>query len=249
MAPSSRSAAPVAPTRAPVRSVGSGAALPLSFDVRTAFDFALSLATEVGEQDELPAEDRAWLVRCPHLAARRGRPRDRRRAVHLRRRAARGPPGRHGRCRLRRRCCVRPAGRSSPASCSRTTCATRGSATTWRRPTTAIARRPSASSRAGPSRSIHGWPACSATRTRSSPPSRTAWRPGCRATRRSSRACAAIIERDVALRADRARDARPRRPDRAHHQRHPLAVRAGRAARGAGPVLPRPSLQLHVHRR
>ena len=44
MAPSSRSAAPVAPTRAPVRSVGSGAALPLSFDVRTAFDFALSLA-------------------------------------------------------------------------------------------------------------------------------------------------------------------------------------------------------------
>lgn len=62
MAPSSRSAAPAAPTRAPVRSVGSGAAMPLSFDVRTAFDFALSLATEVGDQDELPAEDRAWLV-------------------------------------------------------------------------------------------------------------------------------------------------------------------------------------------
>lgn len=62
MAPSSRSAAPVAPARAPVRSVGSGAALPLSFDVRTAFDFALSLAIEVGEQDELPAEDRAWLT-------------------------------------------------------------------------------------------------------------------------------------------------------------------------------------------
>jgi DNA-binding transcriptional ArsR family regulator len=45
-----------------VRSVGSGAALPLSFDVRTAFDFALSLAIEVGEQDELPADDRAWLA-------------------------------------------------------------------------------------------------------------------------------------------------------------------------------------------
>jgi DNA-binding transcriptional ArsR family regulator len=62
MAPSSRSAAAVVPARSPVRSVGSGAALPLSFDVRTAFDFALSLAIEVGEQDELSAEDRAWLV-------------------------------------------------------------------------------------------------------------------------------------------------------------------------------------------
>lgn len=62
MAPSPRSTATATPTRAPVRSVGSGAALPLSFDVRTAFDFALSLAIEVGEQDELPAEDRAWLT-------------------------------------------------------------------------------------------------------------------------------------------------------------------------------------------
>jgi DNA-binding transcriptional ArsR family regulator len=32
------------------------------FDVRTAYDFALSLAVEVGEQDELPAEDKAWLL-------------------------------------------------------------------------------------------------------------------------------------------------------------------------------------------
>ncbi len=61
MSPSPRSAAPPAPTRAPVRSVGSGASMPMSFDVRTAFDFALSLAVEVGEQDELPAEDKAWL--------------------------------------------------------------------------------------------------------------------------------------------------------------------------------------------
>jgi DNA-binding transcriptional ArsR family regulator len=37
--------------------------MPLAFDVRTAFDFALSLAVEVGEQDELPADDRAWLDR------------------------------------------------------------------------------------------------------------------------------------------------------------------------------------------
>jgi DNA-binding transcriptional ArsR family regulator len=34
----------------------------MTFDVRTAFDFALSLAVEVGEQDELPAEDKAWLL-------------------------------------------------------------------------------------------------------------------------------------------------------------------------------------------
>jgi DNA-binding transcriptional ArsR family regulator len=45
-----------------VRSVSSGTALPTSFDVRTAFDFALSLAVEVGEEDELPAEDKAWLL-------------------------------------------------------------------------------------------------------------------------------------------------------------------------------------------
>ncbi len=59
-----RSAARVAPTRSPVRSVGSGVSQPSTFDVRTAYDFALSLATEVGEQDELPAEDRAWLARA-----------------------------------------------------------------------------------------------------------------------------------------------------------------------------------------
>jgi DNA-binding transcriptional ArsR family regulator len=58
---SARSTAPAAPGRAPVRSVGSGAALPMAFDVRTAFDFAMGLAVEVGEQDELPPQDRAWL--------------------------------------------------------------------------------------------------------------------------------------------------------------------------------------------
>jgi DNA-binding transcriptional ArsR family regulator len=45
-----------------VRSVSSGAALPMAFDVRTAFDFALSLSAEVGGQDELPEADRRWLV-------------------------------------------------------------------------------------------------------------------------------------------------------------------------------------------
>ena len=62
MSAPSRPAVPASPVRAPVRSVGSGAALPMTFDVRTAFDFALSLAVEVGEQDELAAEDKAWLA-------------------------------------------------------------------------------------------------------------------------------------------------------------------------------------------
>ena len=61
MSAPSRTATPASPLPAPVRSVGSGATLPMTFDVRTAFDFALSLAVEVGEQDELPAEDKAWL--------------------------------------------------------------------------------------------------------------------------------------------------------------------------------------------
>ena len=52
---------PPAQLRAPVRAVGSGVSLPVTFDVRTAYDFALSLATEVGEQDELLPEDRRWL--------------------------------------------------------------------------------------------------------------------------------------------------------------------------------------------
>src|SRR5512146_76626 len=49
--------------RAMLRDVGSGATWATSFDVRTAFDFAVSLAREVGEQDELPDQDRRWLER------------------------------------------------------------------------------------------------------------------------------------------------------------------------------------------
>jgi DNA-binding transcriptional ArsR family regulator len=65
MSPSPRSKTPIAPgARAMVRDVGSGASLPASFDVRTAYDFAISLASEVGEHDELPAEDRRWLERA-----------------------------------------------------------------------------------------------------------------------------------------------------------------------------------------
>jgi DNA-binding transcriptional ArsR family regulator len=55
---------PVAnPAPAPLRRVGAVADLPASFDIRTAFDFAISLAVEVGEHDELPEEDRTWLER------------------------------------------------------------------------------------------------------------------------------------------------------------------------------------------
>ena len=60
-----RSRTPDAPTaRAMVRDVGAGASLPATFDVRTAYDFAVSLASEVGEHDELPVEDRRWLARA-----------------------------------------------------------------------------------------------------------------------------------------------------------------------------------------
>jgi DNA-binding transcriptional ArsR family regulator len=65
MAPVTRSTAPLAPPRAPVRSLGSTAALPVSFDVRTAFDFAMSLASDAGaDENEIPAEDLAWLKRA-----------------------------------------------------------------------------------------------------------------------------------------------------------------------------------------
>jgi DNA-binding transcriptional ArsR family regulator len=55
---------PIVRGRAMVRDVGAGSTLPARFDVRTAFDFAISLAAEVGEHDELPAEDRRWLERA-----------------------------------------------------------------------------------------------------------------------------------------------------------------------------------------
>src|SRR3954453_10421338 len=65
MAPITRATAPLAPHRAPVRSLGSAAALPVSFDVRTAYDFAMSLASDAGEDEkELPAEDLAGLKRA-----------------------------------------------------------------------------------------------------------------------------------------------------------------------------------------
>lgn len=57
-------AAPTAaPGRAMLRNVGGGTAQPaeILFEVRTAFDFAISLAGEVGGTDELPPADRRWL--------------------------------------------------------------------------------------------------------------------------------------------------------------------------------------------
>jgi len=41
--------------------VGSATTAQTVFDVRTAYDFAISLATEAGGHDELPEEDRRWL--------------------------------------------------------------------------------------------------------------------------------------------------------------------------------------------
>ncbi len=60
-----RTATPPAPAaRAMLRNVGAGATLTVSFDIRTAYDFAISLAADIGDHDELPAEDRQWLVRA-----------------------------------------------------------------------------------------------------------------------------------------------------------------------------------------
>lgn len=63
MSPTPRSTSPAPGARTMVRDTGAAAGLPAAFDVRTAFDFAVSLAREVGEHDELPAEDRRWLER------------------------------------------------------------------------------------------------------------------------------------------------------------------------------------------
>jgi DNA-binding transcriptional ArsR family regulator len=75
MRPSTRNLTPTAPGgRAMVRDVGAGASMPATFDVRTAYDFAISLASEVGEQDELPAEDRRWLEKARAALPERVRP-------------------------------------------------------------------------------------------------------------------------------------------------------------------------------
>ena len=57
-----------------VRDVGAGSTLPARFDVRTAYDFAISLAQEVGEHDELRSEDRRWLERARAALPERVRP-------------------------------------------------------------------------------------------------------------------------------------------------------------------------------
>jgi DNA-binding transcriptional ArsR family regulator len=57
-----------------VRDVGAGTSLPTRFDVRTAFDFAISLTSDVGEHDELPTEDRRWLEKARAALPERVRP-------------------------------------------------------------------------------------------------------------------------------------------------------------------------------
>jgi DNA-binding transcriptional ArsR family regulator len=61
MRAATRAVPSAAPTTAPLRRVGAVADMPADFDIRTAYDFAISLAVEVGEHDELPEEDRTWL--------------------------------------------------------------------------------------------------------------------------------------------------------------------------------------------
>ena len=64
MSPSPHTPTPtITPGRVMLRDIGAGAAstVQVTFDVRTAFDFAISLANVVGEHDELPEEDRRWL--------------------------------------------------------------------------------------------------------------------------------------------------------------------------------------------
>ncbi len=78
MTPSPRQITPASTTtpsgRAMVRDVGAGNTLPARFDVRTAFDFAISMTSDVGEHDELPAEDRKWLERARAALPDRVRP-------------------------------------------------------------------------------------------------------------------------------------------------------------------------------
>jgi DNA-binding transcriptional ArsR family regulator len=52
------------PVRAPVRDLTRGAttSFQIDWDVRPAYDFVFSLSGDAGETDDLPAEDRAWLV-------------------------------------------------------------------------------------------------------------------------------------------------------------------------------------------
>ncbi len=78
MPPSPRQIQPSTPAaqggRAMVRDVGAGSGMPARFDVRTAYDFAISLSPDVGEHDELPAEDRRWLDRARAALPDRVRP-------------------------------------------------------------------------------------------------------------------------------------------------------------------------------
>jgi DNA-binding transcriptional ArsR family regulator len=57
-----KSIADPATGRPMLRHVGSGTAVTVEFDVRTAFDFGISLASEVGSSEGLSADDRAWLA-------------------------------------------------------------------------------------------------------------------------------------------------------------------------------------------
>ena len=78
MPPSPRQITPATATtpsgRAMVRDVGAGNALTPMISATEYFDFAISMTSDVGEHDELPAEDRKWLERARAALPDRVRP-------------------------------------------------------------------------------------------------------------------------------------------------------------------------------
>ena len=62
------------PGRPMVRSIGGGGSVEVVFDVRTAYDFMISLSDDAGSTEDLPAPDRTWLKSArnalPELARR-----------------------------------------------------------------------------------------------------------------------------------------------------------------------------------
>ena len=235
--------------RAMVRDVGAGDSSPARFDVRTAYDFAISLSSDAGDHDELPAEDRRWLERARAALPRPPalRPIDEELCI-FGTRADRRPARRHRRRRRSSTCSsdagqdVRrtpssptPAGPDAPRPRSRPPWTATG-----RRSTRIVGAWPEQQARLAVAGSSSDSDALAEERDRRS----DAWLP---LYQEMEPRVEAIIERDVELRADD-RDAPARGAHRAHDQRHPLAVRARRPPRRPRAVVLRAPVQLHVLR-
>ena len=254
MTPSPRQITPASadhrawPRHGPRRRRGQRACRPASTSGRRSTSRSAS-TSDVGEHDELPAEDRT-LAR----AGARGPPRPR--AAGRRRRAGifgtgadRRPPRRHRRRRVRRAAAADARARVRPRGPRRLAARPRPRGGDRRR----ARRRPDGDRRA----SLGAWPehkhgwlsrilGDSDEITEEVTELLTAWLP---LYQEIEPRVTTIIERDVALRAGDRSTPRPRRAHRAHDQRHPLAVRAGRPPRRPRAVVPRAAVQLHVRRR